>query len=72
MHDNDVAKQFGFSGGLVTGVDLFAYMIHVPVALWGGEFLERGRIEGRFLKPVYDGEMLTSTANRRDGLLNCS
>ena len=49
MHDDTVARQFGFSGGLVTGVDLLAYMIHLPVARWGRDFLERGLIEGRFL-----------------------
>ena len=62
MHDDTVARQFGFSGGLVTGVDLLAYMIHQPVAAWGRAFLERGLIEAKFLKPVYDGEMLTLDA----------
>ncbi len=32
MHDDAVARRFGFSGGLVPGVDVFAYMIHVPVS----------------------------------------
>lgn len=57
MHDDTVAKRFGFSGGLVPGVEILAYMMHVPVAKWGHDFLERGRIDGRFVKPVYDGEM---------------
>ena len=34
MHDDTVARRFGFSGGLVPGVDVFAYMMHVPVARW--------------------------------------
>jgi acyl dehydratase len=63
MHDDSVARQFGFSGGLVTGVDLLAYMIHVPVSKYGHAFLERGLIEGRFLKPVYDGENLSIEAD---------
>lgn len=67
MHDDSVAKQFGFSGGLVTGVDLLAYMIHVPVAKYGAAFLERGMIEGRFVKPVYDGEQLSIEADETDG-----
>lgn len=67
MHDDTVARQFGFSGGLVTGVDLLAYMVHQPVAAWGRAFLERGLIEARFLKPVYDGEMLTLDANEDAG-----
>jgi acyl dehydratase len=57
MHDDTVAKRFGFSGGLVPGVEILAYMMHVPVAKWGHDFLERGRIDGRFVKPVYDGEL---------------
>ena len=28
MHDDTVAKRFGFSGGLVPGVDVMAYMMH--------------------------------------------
>src|SRR5271156_260566 len=57
MHDDTVAKRFGFSGGLVPGVDVFAYMMHLPVAKWGRAFLEHGLIEARFVKPVYDGEI---------------
>lgn len=57
MHDDAVAKRFGFSGGLVPGVEILAYMMHVPIAKWGRDFLERGRIDGRFVKPVYDGEL---------------
>jgi acyl dehydratase len=52
-----VAKRFGFSGGLVPGVEILAYMMHPAVSKWGRDFLERGRIDGRFVKPVYDGEM---------------
>jgi len=56
MHDDTVARRFGFGGGLVPGVDVMAYMMHLPVAKWGRAFLERGLIEARFVKPVYDGE----------------
>lgn len=62
MHDDRVAQRFGFSGGLVPGVDVLAYMIHPPVAEWGRAFLERGLIEARFAKPVYDGETVLVTA----------
>lgn len=56
IHDDTVARRYGFSGGLVPGVDVMAYMMHMPVAKWGRAFLERGLIEARFVKPVYDGE----------------
>lgn len=69
MHDDTVARRFGFSGGLVPGVEVFAYMSHMPVAKWGRSFLEHGLMEGRFLKPVYDGEMADVTAQDIDGVL---
>lgn len=59
MHDDTVARRFGFTGGLVPGVEVMAYMMHLPVQRWGRAFLERGQIEARFLKPVYDGETAT-------------
>jgi hypothetical protein len=36
IHDDNVARRFGFSGGLVPGVDVMAYMMHLPVRSWGG------------------------------------
>ena len=69
MHDDTVARQFGFSGGLVPGVDVFAYMMHPPVAKWGRAFLERGLIEARFVKPVYDGETAEVRADEAGGVL---
>src|ERR1700743_1168188 len=65
MHDDAVARRFGFSGGLVPGVDVMAYMMHLPGAKWGRDFLERGLIEARFVKPVYDGE-LTDISGEED------
>jgi acyl dehydratase len=70
IHDDAVARKFGFSGGLVPGVDVLAYMIHLPVAKWGRAFLERGLIEARFVKPVYDGEFADVTASESDGVLS--
>ena len=69
MHDDTVARRFGFSGGLVPGVDVMAYMMHVPVARWGRDFLERGLIEARFVKPVYDGETADVDAVEHNGVL---
>jgi acyl dehydratase len=70
MHDDTVARRFGFSGGLVPGVDVMAYMMHLPVGKWGRAFLERGLIEARFVKPVYDGEIAVVTGEDRDGVLS--
>src|SRR5256885_15169635 len=70
MHDDTVAKRFGISGGLVPGVDVMAYMMHLPVAKWGRAFLERGLIDARFVKPVYDGELAELTADESNGVLS--
>jgi acyl dehydratase len=69
MHDDAVARKFGFSGGLVPGVDVMAYMMHLPVVKWGRVFLERGLIEARFVRPVYDGETVDVTGIDADGSL---
>jgi hypothetical protein len=69
MHDDSVARKFGFSGGLVPGVDVMAYMMHLPIAKWGRAFLERGLIEARFVKPVYDGEITDVRGEQRDGVI---
>ncbi|CAA9213907.1 MAG: hypothetical protein AVDCRST_MAG50-336 [uncultured Acidimicrobiales bacterium] len=56
IHDDDVAKRFGFTGGLVPGVDVYAYLSQPVAAAWGTDWLERGSLQGRFVKPVYEGE----------------
>jgi acyl dehydratase len=45
-------------------------MMHLPVAKWGRAFLDRGLIDARFLKPVYDGEMAELTAEESNGVLS--
>jgi acyl dehydratase len=62
IHDDDVARRFGFRGGLVPGVDVYAYMTHLPVQRWGRAWLKRGTAECRLLKPVYDGDTAVVTA----------
>jgi hypothetical protein len=57
IHDDTVAQTLGFAGGLVPGVEVYAYACHPAVQQWGRAWLERGRMECRFLKPVYDGRI---------------
>jgi acyl dehydratase len=70
IHDDSIARQFGFRGGLVPGVEVYAYMAHMPVARWGRIWLERGEADCRFLKPVYDGALarIIATDEEDDGL----
>jgi acyl dehydratase len=56
IHDDAVARRFGFGGGLVPGVDVYAYMAHVPADAWGAAWLERGSLRARFVAPVYEGD----------------
>ncbi|MCC6919800.1 MAG: hypothetical protein IT548_11390 [Alphaproteobacteria bacterium] len=62
IHDDEIAGRFGFTGGLVPGVDVFAYMAHIPVAHWGRDWLSQGGMHARFVKPVYDGDETTAHA----------
>jgi acyl dehydratase len=70
IHDDTVARRFGFTGGLVPGVDVMAYMMHLPMEKWGRAFLERGLIDARFVKPVYDGEIAEVTGEESNGVLS--
>ena len=62
IHDDATAKRFGFKGGLVGGVHVYAYMSHMPVQRWGRAWLEGGTGEARFGKPVYEGDIAEITA----------
>lgn len=62
IHDDTVARRFGFSGGLVPGVEVYAYMTHMALERWGRAWLEHGSAECRFLSPVYDGKIVEVTA----------
>jgi hypothetical protein len=63
IHDDAVARRYGFAGGLVPGVDVYAYMTHPPAEAWGLDWLERGSMRARFLTPVYEGEEVLVVAH---------
>ena len=56
MHDDTTAAQFGFRGGLVPGVVVYAYMTVPIVARFGSAWLERGALQVKFHQPFYDGD----------------
>ena len=66
IHDDAVAQAYGFRGGLVPGVDVYAYMTHIPVREWGRAWLEQGTMAARFVTPVYDGHTVT-VSGTQDG-----
>ncbi len=59
MHSDDVARQFGFKGGLVPGVTVFSHMTQPLVARYGEAWLARGTADVSFSKPAYEGELLS-------------
>lgn len=63
MHSDDIARSFGFRGGLVPGVAVFAHMTHPMVERFGLDWLAQGEAEVSFAKPAYEGEFLTIGAS---------
>jgi len=56
IHDDATAASFGFRGGLVPGVTVYAYMTVPIVERFGLPWLERGSMQVKFHQPFYDGE----------------
>jgi hypothetical protein len=56
IHADDVARAFGFRGGLVPGVTVSAYLLHPAAAAWGHAWVARGNAHVVVHAPVYDGE----------------
>lgn len=59
IHSDEMAHRYGFKGGLVAGVGVFAYMIHPVVEAFGREWLRCGSIQGKLIKPVYHGSRVS-------------
>ncbi|MBM4383093.1 MAG: hypothetical protein FJ091_06945 [Deltaproteobacteria bacterium] len=55
IHADDVAQRFGFRGGLVPGVTVFAYLVQPAIEAWGLDWLSRGGATITCKKPLYDG-----------------
>lgn len=60
IHDDTVARRFGFEGGLVPGVTLYAYLAGTVAEAWGEQWLRGGRMAARFGSPIYDGGEVTA------------
>lgn len=59
IHDDAIAQKYGFRGGLVPGVTVYAYLTHPLVAAFGTGWLDRGTGSVRFVKPIFEGEEVT-------------
>lgn len=65
IHTDGGARAAGFEQALVAGVTSYAYLCHLPIATWGGQWVAGGMAEVRFRAPVLDGELLTIDAMSR-------
>lgn len=66
IHSDDVAAKLGYRGGLVPGVGVYSYMTVPIVKELGKDWLERGSMTGKFINPIYDGEMVSIQARVLD------
>lgn len=62
IHSDEGAAKFGFAGALVPGVALYAYLTRPVVDLWGENWLARGTMSAKFIKPIYDRELVQARA----------
>jgi acyl dehydratase len=62
IHDDQTAARYGFRGGLVPGVTVYAYMTAPLVARFSDAWLERGSMQVKFHQPFYEGEEVTVRA----------
>jgi acyl dehydratase len=62
IHSDEGAARYGFAGALVPGVGLYAYLTRPVVDALGLEWIERGAMSAKFIKPVYDGARVQARA----------
>jgi hypothetical protein len=56
IHDDSVAAEYGFRGGLVPGVTIYGYLAAAVIDHFGLEWLNCGALDVRFFEPFYEGE----------------
>lgn len=69
VHEDATARAQGFRAALIPGAFVIDYASRLAVERWGRAWIERGRADARFRRPVFDGDRLTlSLSAERDGL----
>lgn len=58
IHADEVARKFGFRGGLVPGVVVFGYAIEPVIESYGLDWLQRGQVHIKLQQPVFEGDEL--------------
>lgn len=67
IHADEVARKYGFKGGLVPGVTVYAYACAPILEALGERWLDKGSATMRFSAPCYDGESLAATVGVGNG-----
>jgi acyl dehydratase len=62
IHDDTVARRYGFGGGLVPGITVYAYLTRPLVEAFGRDWLDRGTAAVKFVKPIFEGDDVLVTA----------
>ena len=65
IHSDEIAKKYGFKGGLVPGVAVWGHLTHPLVERLGEDWLAGSVSNVRFFKPAYHGDQLAITCSRR-------
>lgn len=60
IHDDSVAQRYGYQGALVPGILICGHTMPKLVEIWGKDWLKRGRIAMKHVRPAFDGEELTA------------
>lgn len=56
IHDDSVARQYGFGGGLVPGATSYAYLASHLATTLGTNWIANGEATISLVRPVYEGE----------------
>src|ERR1700683_1273161 len=68
IHADQEGQRYGFRGGLVPGVAVYAYASHALLDALGPAWVGQGAARIRFLSPCYDGDEITvSVSPARSG-----
>lgn len=66
IHRDDIAAKYGFTGALVSGVNVFGYLTQPLVKAYGEEVLSKGIMDVVFVKPAYHEKSLSIRTENLD------
>ncbi|MBF0679303.1 MAG: hypothetical protein IR164_10230 [Devosia sp.] len=60
IHDDSIAQRYGYQGALVPGIVICAHTMPALVERWGKDWLKRGRVAMKHIRPGYDQDRLSA------------